>query len=195
MKIRNGFVSNSSSSSFIVALSKVPKTVEEMESVLFNDADPKEFDCYGDNKFTKTELATKVFNDLTSKNVEVLNKRKALTVITEGSFEGQPAWNEFSKESNKLYNDYYRASGKSIVDDDADPIAKKLFTKVQNAEYKLESVTRKKHALILLNKFLDSNKGKKMFRLEYSDNDSSIGSVLEHSGIINRLPALQISYH
>jgi hypothetical protein len=36
MKIRNGFVSNSSSSSFILALPKVPNTVEELSNILFN---------------------------------------------------------------------------------------------------------------------------------------------------------------
>ena len=35
MKIRNGHVSNSSSSSFIVVFKKVPENVEEMKKMLF----------------------------------------------------------------------------------------------------------------------------------------------------------------
>lgn len=35
MKIRNGFVSNSSSSSFIVGFKKVPTTIKEMQKMLF----------------------------------------------------------------------------------------------------------------------------------------------------------------
>lgn len=36
MKIRNGFVSNSSSSSFIVSFKKEPKSVEDVKNALFN---------------------------------------------------------------------------------------------------------------------------------------------------------------
>jgi len=38
MKVRNGFVSNSSSSSFIVAWNKKPESVEEVKNILFGDA-------------------------------------------------------------------------------------------------------------------------------------------------------------
>ena len=37
MKIRNGFVSNSSSSSFVVAFDKKPETVEELKKLLFGE--------------------------------------------------------------------------------------------------------------------------------------------------------------
>ena len=37
MKKRLGFVSNSSSSSFIITFDKVPETVEELKELLFED--------------------------------------------------------------------------------------------------------------------------------------------------------------
>lgn len=37
MKIRNGFVSNSSSSSFIVSFDKKPSSAEELREILFGD--------------------------------------------------------------------------------------------------------------------------------------------------------------
>lgn len=50
MKIRNGFVSNSSSSSFLVAFPKVPKSIEELQQILFGNSE--EFiHPYGDDKY------------------------------------------------------------------------------------------------------------------------------------------------
>ncbi|KKK77527.1 hypothetical protein LCGC14_2852710, partial [marine sediment metagenome] len=37
MKIRQGFISNSSSSSFIVAFPKIPKNQNELQTMLFGD--------------------------------------------------------------------------------------------------------------------------------------------------------------
>lgn len=64
MKIRNGFVSNSSSSSFVVAFPRKPKTVEETLKMLFgNDVDGS-VQKYNDYVLTNKQIAEIVFNDL-----------------------------------------------------------------------------------------------------------------------------------
>ena len=45
MKTRIGFVSNSSSSSFVIALPKKPKTFGELYDMMFPDVDPQK--CVG----------------------------------------------------------------------------------------------------------------------------------------------------
>lgn len=62
MKIRNGFVSNSSSSSFVVAFKKLPETVDEMLQMLFGDEKTFTSDYYGN--FSAQNVAETVFNDL-----------------------------------------------------------------------------------------------------------------------------------
>lgn len=65
MKTRNGFISNSSSSSFIVAFPKKPKTVEETFKMLFGDREKNEEITYLDDyKITCGEVANRVFNDI-----------------------------------------------------------------------------------------------------------------------------------
>jgi hypothetical protein len=64
MKTRNGFVSNSSSSSFIVAFPYKPKNAKEVLDIMF---DGKEGSI---NELTYSEISTRVFNDIKSKRVE-----------------------------------------------------------------------------------------------------------------------------
>ena len=61
MKIRQGFVSNSSSSSFILCFDKEPKSHEDVKKVIFGDKE-KFMACWSD-KFLETEQASKVIFD------------------------------------------------------------------------------------------------------------------------------------
>jgi hypothetical protein len=67
MKTRNGFVSNSSSSSFVVAFPKKPKNEEEVYQMMFNGEDGSINpypESYSD--MTHREIAIRVFEDLQS---------------------------------------------------------------------------------------------------------------------------------
>lgn len=69
MKVRNGFVSNSSSSSFIVVLDKKPNDSKELKKVLFGNKETYKYEW--DKKVYKTsDIAEIVFKDL---EVSVLN--------------------------------------------------------------------------------------------------------------------------
>ena len=67
MRVRSGFVSNSSSSSFIVGFAKIPETIEEMRSLLFPDGDHREDIGFRRDAeyWTPEHVAEKVFQDLT----------------------------------------------------------------------------------------------------------------------------------
>jgi len=73
VKIRNGFVSNSSSSSFIVCFPKRPETAEEVRQLMFGDLEymshPYEFGAV-DTK----QIAETVFADLKPQRAATFNK-------------------------------------------------------------------------------------------------------------------------
>ena len=67
MKIRNGFVSNSSSSSFIIGLKDIPKSYEHFKvMILGDDADYPVVSHFGDAYATDIIL-TRLYNDFMSK--------------------------------------------------------------------------------------------------------------------------------
>jgi hypothetical protein len=64
MKKRNGFVSNSSSSSFIVAFPKDIKSREEFKEILLGDSDEKYLiDSYYSNNYSSEDAINVLYND------------------------------------------------------------------------------------------------------------------------------------
>lgn len=66
MKIRTGFVSNSSSSSFVVAFPRKPESIADIKEFLFGDRDADGSVTYYDYNVTMDEVARQVFNDMQS---------------------------------------------------------------------------------------------------------------------------------
>ena len=63
MKTRNGFVSNSSSSSFVVGFKKIPQNIEDVHELMF----PEEIKVQlyeGYPEFSSSEIAKQVWNDI-----------------------------------------------------------------------------------------------------------------------------------
>lgn len=197
MKVRNGFVSNSSSSSFIVGFPKLPSSPEELEKMMFDS--PGEVQPYDFNDAIPTiEVAKRVFNDMSDGNFKTarLTKKKAVEVILEGYFPGRPPYPFGRKnESDEIAEAYKAETGKSVYDESADPVVVKLHGKAQQKEWDLDRKMEKVAAKAFLEGFWPQLKGKKVFRFEYSDNDGNFGSNLEHGNIFRKLPHVRISKH
>lgn len=106
MKIRSSFVTNSSSSSFIIAFDKKPESAEEMKQILFGsqeyffdpyyDADSQYFNKRPE-KYSALEVATIVFNDI--KEQSPLSKKAIKSFVSDGG------WYHPSDEDVKEFKD------------------------------------------------------------------------------------------
>jgi len=172
MKIRSGFVSNSSSSSFIVAFPSVPNTVEELQEMIFGDEKiyPNPYiweanDRYG---WPAEEVAETVWKDLQSRGT--ITREQALEAAQNGYLDeaDRPeypshtiqdpelrakAWDEYSAKSD--------AANRSVAE-----------------------------------KFLDKvPEGHVLAEFEYSDNDGPYFTALEHGPLFMKLLHLRVSHH
>jgi len=88
MKIRKGFVSNSSSSSFIVAFPSVPKSEEELRIQMFNNEDEDKVWAYG---ITVGRIVQEVFNDIKISGKKA-TKKQIFESIAYGWFPERPEY-------------------------------------------------------------------------------------------------------
>lgn len=175
MKTRKGFVSNSSSSSFVVSFSPVPRCAEEMKKMLFGDKDVYsnpywEYSRTETPSWPTTLVAETVFGDLENQP-RPLTTDEIVEQLLSGWFAGMPefSWDDPNrpKWSEDGYEECYDKEDKEIK-----AVAKEI-----------------------VKKFFEDNPEHLFYKFEYSDNDSDYFCALEHGNLFDRLPHITISHH
>jgi hypothetical protein len=179
VKIRTGFVSNSSSSSFIVAFPHKPKDVEDVKKMLFGKNEWHYAGFLGDTEgevpvFPITE---KVFHRIKKE----ATREDSIDSIANGYFDGY---------MNILpgHADYYDDPEYKSLECD-----KKEETLKRMAIYEKYNKINRKRAEDIVDAFMEVNKNKFIVVMSFSDMDGE--SIEEHTGIFNRLQHIQTSYH
>ena len=173
MKIRKGFVSNSSSSSFLIMLDKKPKSIEETKKLFFGDKEFYEdpyYDCNSSyfnkrsEKYKADMVAEIVFNDL--KNQKPMNKKQISEELDYGWIDGGPEYDSYfpvgEKHEKETWERYHKDMAAYL-----DKIAEEMLLEAGDKE---------------------------IFCLGYSD-DTELGCAMEHGTLFDNIPTYRISKH
>lgn len=109
MKTRSRFVSNSSSSSFVLAFNKAPQNVDEMRKILFGENSTGTeivhiYDFWG--QFNSQEISERVLKDLREVNE---SSQDFEFDVYSGYYDGLPELNGFKKGSSYDWKAYDEA--------------------------------------------------------------------------------------
>lgn len=190
MKIRSGFVSNSSSSSFVVAFPSMPQSQEELKEMMFPSCGMDEsiepvHDWQG--SYTVRRVVEQVFNDIKD-GLDLVNKAEDDDFWLE-YFEAE--YEEINKKLEIEYPElcaeceaYYR---------DRDSTSKHLDGYLKLREIK-DRIWKEESSKIM-NAFFDANKGKVFIPFEFSDESGCFQSFLEHGNIFRNLSHYVMSRH
>ena len=173
MKIRNGFVSNSSSSSFVVAFDKEPQNEKDVHKMMFNEEKFHYNPFNWSLDFEKNPEETEKYDayEISCRIFEEIQKRKQATEeeMIESVANGLV---DYSSTGLKKYED---KNGK--VD----------WEKTNKEEYRLGKEKIKK--------FIEKNKNKVFYVFSFSDNKNEFDAMLEHTHIFKNLKHIQTSLH
>jgi hypothetical protein len=176
MKIRNGFVINSSSSSFIVIFPREPKDAEDVKNILFEEGQETYLNPYPNyakqKEWSIEQVSNTVWKDIQDQNKN--NLKEAIDEISSGYLNGSPKWSDF---------DY--------IDD-------------WNKRCSLEVLENKRFANRKIKEFFNVNKDNitnediqniTFYIFSYSDESGEYFSSLEHGNLFDKLKHIKISHH
>jgi hypothetical protein len=177
MKIRNGFVSNSSSSSFIVSFPKEPKSAEDVKEMLFGD-EKYYYGYYSDDFWTAEQVSETVWKDICDQNKndydELISQLKSVSSYDDPD---APSYDSFNHIS-----DYQRQW--ELLDEASERYAKKKVKEFINI--------RKNKLKKLNNEYFDDAH---VYVFHYADDEGSYSAAMEHGDLFKNLKHLRINRH
>ena len=168
MKIRNGFVSNSSSSSFVVAFDKVPTSAKEMKKILFrNEKEFKNPYFYPEERDSIFSWPAEDVSEIAFNDMKEISDEEAMQVVRSGYHEEYADLDDFRVGDGDGWNyDWDRYTQTN------DKVAQKIFKEF-----------RKQHP------------NEHLFTFTYIDSDGPLATAMEHGNLFGRVPHIYISQH
>lgn len=180
MKIRNGFVSNSSSSSFLIAFNKVPESREDIKEFLFKDQKESDYIAGYDRNLPVSEAIDRIW-------YVIKNESKIFNSIE--SFFPNDIENNFDNAWHEDIIQEVDRRGFSRKNDHA-----AYFDEVSRVyvEKQIESFNEYMKPFIT-SRFFEN--GGVMIEVCFSDEGGYPDSIIEHSDIFREVPCQICSHH
>lgn len=179
MKIRNGFVSNSSSSSFVVLFPREPKNASDVKDMLFTkDQNIYYYDDYDKVNWTCDSVAEIVWRDICNQEKNDLEKaEEIISGCSNYDYADAPDYDDFKylPDGDDRWYAYYEAMN--------------IYTKKKLKEF----FNLRKLKLQKLNN--EDVEDSVLYNFSYSDNEGSLNSAMEHGGLFDNLKCIKVNNH
>lgn len=197
MKERNGFVSNSSSSSFIIGLNHKKYDLKGLMLELYPDLEGVHYEYSDDGDIDAMAATRAILSQIVDE--KPIKTKKIVEAIGNGYI--SEIYNKLEKSEKtdaytKYEQDFRYRTGKSIYNcQESHPKEHKEFMDLQQEYWKRRDEERTKLATEYWDKIKHTFEGKHVFITSHSDNDGSFGGALEHGDTYRNIPHITISQH